>query len=75
MQLLPGLSAQAGYAWEPNALLGFGNAVLTWIAQQARQHAGQQLLITYSHVARRLECNVVEGDLPQRLQRLLPMEG
>lgn len=72
VQLLPGLSAQAGHKWDPNALLAFGNAVLGWIREQAQQRPGQQLLVSHSHGAQRIECRPVEGDMAQRLQQLLP---
>eukprot|EP00878_Enallax_costatus_P037428 GHUV01042278.1.p1 GENE.GHUV01042278.1~~GHUV01042278.1.p1 ORF type:complete len:214 (+),score=57.23 GHUV01042278.1:345-986(+) len=71
VQLLPGLSAQAGQKWDPDALLAFGDAVLGWIIQQAQLQPGRQLLVSYSHVERRIDCRPVDGDLPQRLQQLL----
>lgn len=72
MQLLPGLSAEAGYPWSPEQLLAFGDAALAWLKQEAAQHTGQQLSCSYDPGARTLQAQLVpQGDMPQRLQRLL----
>jgi hypothetical protein len=76
VQLLPGLSANAGQPWDPNLLLAFGEAVLDWIATHARQHQGQQVLVSYDPATKQLHLDPVEdGTMPQRLAQLLPQGG
>lgn len=73
VQLLPGLSANAGQAWDPNLLLGFGDSVLSWIAAAAQQQPGQQLLVSYSKDSREIHLEPAEdGSMAQRLAQLLP---
>ncbi|WIA33467.1 hypothetical protein OEZ86_006597 [Tetradesmus obliquus] len=73
VQLLLGLSANAGQAWDPNLLLGFGDSVLSWIAAAAQQQPGQQLLVSYSKDSREIHLEPAEdGSMAQRLAQLLP---
>lgn len=75
MQALPGLSAHAGQQWDPNMLLSFGVAVLQWMKAAASQAPGQQLRVKFDPSSRSIQYQVVDrsdGDMPARLQRLLP---
>jgi hypothetical protein len=73
VQLLPGLSANAGQPWDPNLLLGFGDAVLSWIAAAAQQQPGQQLLVSYRKDSKEIHVAAAEnGSMAQRLAQLLP---
>ncbi|KAF6260603.1 hypothetical protein COO60DRAFT_1505467 [Scenedesmus sp. NREL 46B-D3] len=73
VQLLPGLSANADQPWDPNLLLGFGDAVLTWIAAAAQQQPAQQLLVSYQPSSREIHMMPAEGgSMAQRLAQLLP---
>jgi hypothetical protein len=73
VQLLPGLSANAGQPWDPNLLLSFGDVVLSWIAAQAQQQPGQQLLVSYKRETKEIHMGPAEGgSMAQRLAQLLP---
>jgi hypothetical protein len=76
VQLLPGLSANAGHPWEPHLLLAFADALLAWMYQQAQQHPGQQMYFTYNHAQRKVfgELSTADGGMLSRLQQLLPRQ-
>jgi hypothetical protein len=76
VQLLPGLSANAGQPWDPNLLLGFGSNVLSWISHAAQQQPGQQLLVSYDPGTKQIHIDPAEdASMPQRLAQLLPQAG
>jgi hypothetical protein len=72
VQLLPGLSANAGHPWDPSALLDFGDAVLGWLTSEAMRHPDQQLHASLDAPTRQIHARVVpDGDMPQRLRQHL----
>jgi hypothetical protein len=76
VQLLPGLSANAGQPWDPNLLLTFGDAVLSCVATAAQQQRGQQLLVSYDPSTKQIHVDPAEdASMPQRLAQLLPQAG
>lgn len=71
MQALPGLSASASCKWDPQQLLSFGEALLVWLQSIAKQHPDEQLHCSFDPNSRSIHCEVIDGDMPDRLQRLL----
>lgn len=72
MQALPGLSAHAGHKWDPDLLLGLGEAVLVWFKEVASQHPDTQLRAHYDPASRSIHCEVAAGgDMPVRLGQLV----
>jgi hypothetical protein len=71
VQALPGLSAHANHSWDPGMLLAFGEAVLLWLQQQAASSPNQQLHAWHDAKSSSIQCQLVDGDMPERLQRLL----
>jgi hypothetical protein len=76
VQLLPGLSANAGQPWDPNLMLTFGDSVVSWILAGAQQQPGQQVLVSYDPSSKQIHMDPAEdGSMPQRLAQLLPQGG
>jgi hypothetical protein len=68
---LPGLSAQAGQRWDPQQLLGFGEAALSWMKQQAAAAEGTTRMFWYDKNRRCIWDKPAKEDMAGPLAELL----
>jgi hypothetical protein len=78
VQKLPELAATARMPWDPQQLLGFGEAVLDWMLQTAAAQPGVQMCAHYSPQQGVIESSVVapeDGGMADRLEQLFKASG